>query len=116
MEMELLFELPTAEESREIAKKAFDNGLREELKDFGNTVRDCIINDFHNGKSESSIYVYKYDYQYIDFDNTEIRDLIKYNIEYFNYFCKINDSNDTSYLGNPEIEIIVSLNPIVKQL
>lgn len=114
MELELLFELPTAEESREIAKKAFDKGLREELKDFGRTVRNCIINDFQNGKNESIIYVYKYDYQYIDFDDPEIRELIEYNIEYFNYFCKINDSTNTSGLGNPELEIIVSLNPIEK--
>lgn len=32
MKMELLFELPTAEESRKIAKKAFDTGLKEELE------------------------------------------------------------------------------------
>lgn len=111
MELELLFELPTAEESREIAKKAFDNGLREELKDFGKAVRDCIVNDFQNGKSESSIYVYKYDYQYIDFDDPEIRELIEYNIEYFNYYCKIIDSTRTSGLGNEDIKIVVSLNP-----
>lgn len=111
MEMELLFELPTAEESRKIAEKAFDNGLKEELKDFGKAVRDCIVNDFQNGKSESSIYVYKYDYQYIDFDDPEIRELIKYNIEYFNYFCKFSDSNGTSGLSDAELEIIVSLNP-----
>lgn len=112
MEMELLFALPTAEESREVAKKAFDRGLKEELKDFGKTVRDCIINDFQNGKSESSIYVYKYDFQYIDFDDSEIRELIKYNIEYFNYFCKINDSTSTSGFGDAELEIIVSIDPI----
>ncbi len=112
IEMELLFELPTAEESRQIAKKAFDKGLRKELKDFGTTVRDCIINDFQNGKSESSIYVYNYDFQYIDFDDSEIRELIKYNIEYFNYFCKINDSTNTSGWDDGELEIIVSIDPI----
>ena len=111
MELELLFELPTAEESREIAKKAFDKGLREELKDFGNVVRNCIVNDFQNGNNESIIYVHKYDYQYIDFDDPEIRELIEYNIEYFNYYCKINDSTNTSGLSDAELEIIVSIDP-----
>lgn len=114
MEMELLFALPTAEESRDVAKKAFDKGLKEELKDFGRTVRNCIVNDFQNGKSESSIYIYKYDYQYIDFDDSEIRELIKYNIEYFNYFCKFSDSTNTPDLSDAELLIIVSLNPIEK--
>ena len=112
MEMELLFGLPTAEESREVAKKAFDRGLKEELKDFGKTVRDCIVTDFQNGKNESIIYVYKYNYQYIDFDDSEIRELIKYNIEYFNYFCKISDSTDTPDLSDAELVIIVSIDPI----
>lgn len=112
MELELLFELPTAEESREIAKKAFDKGLKEELKDFGRTVRDCIINDFQNGNNESIIYVHKYDYHYIDFDDPEIIELIKYNIEYFKYFCKINDSTNTSGLRDGELGILVSINSI----